>query len=227
MSETKAAAFFDMDGTLVRTNLVHSYLFTAWNSPSLARMALKTGGALARIPAFFAVDQIDRVAFNEMLYSRYAGEYEDRLLELAEDHFEKVLEPNIFPGARGLVDKCKSLGLRMVVISGSLDFIVRPLVRHLGFDDMITNRLEFKRGIATGNLRPPLLAGANKARIMLEYAKKHDIDLLSSYGFSDSYSDYPMLAVLGKPAAVNADRRLTRTARAFDWPVIDLEDPDR
>ncbi|MBI2373457.1 MAG: HAD family phosphatase [Deltaproteobacteria bacterium] len=218
----KAAAFYDMDGTLVRTNLVHSYLFNAWNSPSIARTVLRTAGGIARIPAFAAVDKLDRVAFNEMLYALYEGEYEDRLIELAEDHFDKVLKPNIYPGSFELIEKAKAKGLRQVIVSGSLDIIVAPLVRHLGLDDLITNKLEFRRGVATGKLVPPVVAGATKARIIQEYARKHGIDPLESYGFSDSYSDYPMLAVLGRPAAVHPDRELRRAARAFDWPILDL-----
>jgi len=218
----KAAAFFDMDGTLVRTNLVHSYLFTTWNDPSLAKAIAKTAFGLAKIPAFFAVDQFDRVAFNEMLFAGYAGAYEDRLREFADEHFEKVLEPNIFPGAYELVAAAKKKGLRLVIVSGSLDIMVEPLARHLGFDDLLTNRLEFKRGVASGRLVPPLLAGATKARVIMEYARAHEIELLDSYGYSDSFSDYPMLAVLGKPAAVNPDKKLRRSARSFDWPVLDL-----
>ena len=222
MGEKIAAAFYDMDGTLVRTNLVHSYLFTAWNDPSFAKAVLKTLTGIAKIPAFALVDSYDRVAFNEMLFSGYAGIQKDRLLEFAEEHFEKVLEPNIFPGAYELIESGRKKGLRQVIISGSLDIMVTPLARRLGFDDLITNRLEFKSGVATGRLERPVLAGANKARFIQEYAQKWGIDLLESYGYSDSYSDYPMLAVLGRPAAVNPDRRLKRSARSFDWPVLDL-----
>jgi len=217
-----AAAFYDLDGTLVRTNLVHSYLYTAMNEASLARMVTKTLGGVMRLPLFWAVDQLDRLAFNELLFKQYAGQWEDRLLEFAQDHFEKVLKPNIYPGAYELVETSKKRGLKQVLISGNMDIMVRPLAEHLGFDDMITNRLEFKNGKATGQLVPPVLAGANKARFLQEYGRKHGIDLLDSYGYSDSFSDYPMLAVLGRPAAVNPDFRLRRAARSFDWPVIEL-----
>lgn len=217
-----AAAFYDLDGTLVRTNLVHSYLYNAANQPSLTGTLLKTLGGVARIPMFWAVDQYDRVAFNEILFSQYQGEYEDRLRELAADHFTKVLEPAIYPGAYTLVAQSKKRGLRQILVSGNLDIFVQPLAEHLGIDDIITNRLEFKKGKATGKLIPPVLAGATKARFIQEYARDHSIDLLASYGYSDSYSDYPMLAVIGRPAAVNPDRRLLRAARSFDWPVLDL-----
>jgi HAD superfamily hydrolase (TIGR01490 family) len=222
MGERIGAAFYDMDGTLVSTNLVHSYLFTTANEASIARTLLKTAGGLAKIPAFFAVDQISRVAFNKMLFAGYKGEYEDRLIEFAEEHFAKVLRPNIYPGAYELIERGKKKGLRQVIVSGSLDFMVAPLARHLGVDDMITNKLEFRKGVATGELIRPILAGANKARFLQEYAEKWSIDLLQSYGFSDSYSDYPMLAVVGRPAAVNPDRKLRRASREFNWPILDI-----
>jgi HAD superfamily hydrolase (TIGR01490 family) len=197
-------------------------MFTAANEPSIARTIVKTAAGLAKIPAFFAVDQISRVAFNKMLFAGYKGEYIDRLIEFAEEHFDKVLKPNIFPGAYELIETGRKKGLRQVIVSGSLDIMVAPLARHLGIDDMITNKLEIKNAVATGELVRPILAGATKARFIQEYAQRHDIDLLESYGFSDSFSDYPMLAVVGRPAAVNPDWKLRRSAREFNWPILDI-----
>ena len=217
-----AAAFYDMDGTLVSTNLVHSYMFMARNEASIPRSILKTAAGLAKIPAFVAVDQVSRLAFNEMLFAGFEGAFEDRLLEFAEEHFDQVLKPNIFPGAQELVESAKKKGLRQVIVSGSLDFMVRPLARYLGIDDIITNRLELRRGVATGRLVKPIVAAANKARFIQEYARAHGIDLLESYAFSDSFSDYAMLAVVGRPAAVNPDWRLRRSAEEHRWPVLDV-----
>lgn len=222
MGEMQAAAFYDMDGTLVSTNLVHSFLFVAKNEPSVPRSLVKSAVAMAKVPAFAAVDTISRQKFNEMLFSGYGGAFKDRLLEFADEHFEQVLQPNIFPGAYELVESARQKGLKQVIISGSLDFMVAPLARHLGIDDMITNRLEFEDEVATGRLMKPIVAGAAKSRIIQQYAKDNSIDLLESYGFSDSFSDYSMLSVVGRPAAVNPDRRLRRSAQELDWPILDL-----
>ncbi len=222
MEEQQAAAFYDMDGTLVSTNLVHSFLFVARNEPSLPRSLFKSAVGVAKIPAFAAVDQVSRFKFNEMLYAGYAGIFKDRLLEFAEEHFEQVLKPNIFPGTYELVDNARKKGLRQVIISGSLDIMVRPLARHLGIEDIITNRLEFEDEVATGQLIKPIVAGAHKARIIQQYAQDHSIDLLESYGFSDSFSDYSMLSVVGRPAVVNPDRKLRRSAEELNWPILDL-----
>lgn len=221
MSESRAAAFYDMDGTLVSTNLVHSYLFVARNEPSLPASVVKTAQALLKLPGFLLLDKFSRLRFNEWLFQGYSGIFRDRLLELAEDHFEEVLKPNIFPGTYELIESGKKLGLRQVIISGSLDFMVEPLARHLGIEDIVTNRLEFRDDVATGRLLKPVVAGANKSRFIQEYAKEWDIDLLKSYGFSDSYADYTMLAVVGRPAAVNPDLKLRQAAKEHSWPILD------
>jgi phosphoserine phosphatase len=101
---------------------------------------------------------------------------------------------------------------------------MKPLARYLGADDLIANRLEFVDHYATGKLGKPFVAGATKADIMRAYARQHDIDLAQSWAYSDSFSDYPMLAVVGHPTACNPDFRLRSLARSYDWPVLDLDE---
>jgi phosphoserine phosphatase len=93
---------------------------------------------------------------------------------------------------------------------------------------LIANQLEFDDGYATGKLKKPFVAGATKADIMRQYAREHDVDLAQSWAYTDSFSDYPMLAVVGHPTACNPDLRLRSLARSYDWPVLDLdEQPQR
>ena len=58
---------------------------------------------------------------------------------------------------------------------------------------------------------------------MRDYARRHGLDLGGSWAYSDSFSDFPMLAVVGHPTAVNPDLRLRSIARSYDWPVLDLD----
>jgi phosphoserine phosphatase len=79
-----------------------------------------------------------------------------------------------------------------------------------------------KAGIATGKLLKPVVAGPEKARIVRDHARRNGHDLDECFAFSDSYSDVPMLSVVGHPAAVNPDRRLALLAKAYAWPEFDL-----
>jgi HAD superfamily hydrolase (TIGR01490 family) len=217
-----SAAFYDVDGTLIRTNIVHAFAYYAERQPTLTESAYRTIKTAVQVPIFWAADKLSRKWFNEIFYRSYEGASEDRLIMLAEELFEDVIEPAIYPRARDLIAESRRAGCRQVIVSGALDFTMRPLARHLGVDDFIANRLEFDGGYATGRLRKPFVAGATKAQIMRDYARAHDVDLAESWAYTDSYSDYPMLAVVGHPTAVNPDLRLRSVARSYDWPVLDL-----
>jgi len=218
----RGAAFFDLDGTLVKTNIVHHFAFYARNQPTLLGSLRKSAKTALSLPVFLAADKLSRKLFNRLFYGYYEGESEDRLVMLAEELFEDVLKPAIYPKARDLLDEARRAGLRTVIITGSLDFTVRPLARFLGVDDFIANTLEFAGGYATGQLGKPFVAGATKAQLIRDYARAHQLDLDASFAYSDSYSDYPMLAVVGHPTAVHPDLRLRTVARSYDWPIVDL-----
>jgi HAD superfamily hydrolase (TIGR01490 family) len=217
-----AAAFYDLDGTLVRTNLVHVFGYNARNQQGLWKSLVRTTTTLASVPFFAAADFYSRRLFNDLFFKRYKGESEDRLRYLSQELFDNVLKPSIFPGSYELIEKSKQLGLRQVLVTGAIDFTVIPLAKHLGLDDYVCNRLEFVDGKATGRLLPPVMAAATKASWMRVYAEREGLNLSDCYSYSDSMSDLPMLSVVGHPAAVNPDYRLRNTALQHDWPILDL-----
>lgn len=217
-----AACYFDVDGTLVRTNLIQPTLYYLFNQGTPVQTTLRVGRALLRAPLMARAELLDRRLFNELLYSAYKGMSEDRIVLLADEVFDRVLRPSLFPAARSLVDKSHAAGHEVVFVSGALEWIVRRLAEHLGGGDVIANRLEMKDGIATGKLLAPVVAGPEKARIVRDHARAHGYDLDECFAFSDSYSDVPMLSVVGHPAAVNPDRRLALLAKAYSWPLFDL-----
>lgn len=220
------AAFYDVDGTLVRTNIVHTYAYYAIHSAHISERLSKTASLLANIPLYWAADKLDRFIFNEQFYKNYEGMSEDRLHVLGDEIFEKIIKPNLFPGAASLIARSKEQGHRQVLVSGALDVVTQQLARHLGFDDMLVNRLEIQDGFATGRLLRPFVAGPAKALLVRQYAEQHHIDLDKSFAYADSGSDLPMLSVVGYPCAVNPDLRLRTTAHAHGWPVLTLNDPD-
>ena len=218
-----AAAFYDLEGTLVSTNLVHTLGFYARNQQGLWQTFRKSARTLASIPLFAVTDLYSRNIFNEMFFKSYKGASNDRLRYFAEELFEDVLKPAIFPGAFDLINKSRKLGQRQVVITGALDFSVKPLLDYLGIDDFAANRLEFVNGEATGRILPPIMASATKAVWIRSFAEREKINLNESYAYSDSISDLPMLSLVGHPAAVNPDFRLKQTALQHDWPILNLK----
>jgi HAD superfamily hydrolase (TIGR01490 family) len=220
---SSAAAFYDLDGTLVSTNLVNVFAFYARNNQGILRSIGKTAATVAGLPAFLATDLYSRNVFNVLFYKWYRGEAEDRLRYLAEELFEDVIKPSIYPGTLELLDKSRSMGLRQVVVTGALDITIQPLLRYLGITEYAANRLEFNDGSATGRLVPPVMASATKASWIRNYAEREGISLSDCYSYADSMSDLPMLAMVGHPTATNPDLRLRSTALRHDWPILNLK----
>ena len=217
------AAFYDLEGTLVSTNLVHTLSFYARRQQGLMESVKKSAATFLSLPLFAVSDQYSRKVFNDLYFKRYKGQSEDRLRYFAQDLFEEVIKPGIFPGTYELIEKSRQQGLRQVVITGALDLSVKPLMEHLGITEYVTNRLEFVNGVATGRLLPPVMAAATKASWIRIYAEREGISLSDSFAYTDSMSDLPMLSIVGHPAVVNPDMRLRQTALHHDWPILSLK----
>lgn len=216
------ASFFDVDGTLVHTNLLHPTVFYLANQPNPFRSLRALAKAALGTPRMALAEMIDRRRFNELLFANYEGISRDRLLILADEAFDAVIKRAVYPGARDLVQRSRAEGHEVVLVSGALDFLMERLARHLGATAIIANRLDFKDGYATGKLRRPVVAGPEKARLVREWAREHDMDLADCFAYSDSYSDVPMLSVVGHACVVNPDIRLAKLALTYDWPVVHL-----
>lgn len=219
----QAAAFYDLEGTLVSTNLVHTLAFYSRRQQGLWKTIKKSAGIVAKLPAFGITDLYSRNVFNEYFFRSYEGESEDRLRFFSEELFEEVLKPAIFAGTKELIAQGKKLGQRQIVITGALDFTIDKLMDYLEIDEYKANKMEFVNGYSTGRILPPVMASATKAKWMREYAEKNNINLSESYSYSDSISDLPMLSIVGHPVAVNPDFRLKQTALQHDWAILDLK----
>src|SRR5215470_9380987 len=185
------AAFFDLDGTLLSCNLVTMHAYYARNDRSLLKSVYQFTKVLVSVPLLFGLDLYSRSLFNIFSFRAYKGMHRDRLIGLADDLFEVTLKPSIFPQAKLLIDTTRELGYRNVLVTGTLDFQVRPIALHFGIDEIICNRLEFKNHVATGRFLPPLLAEKEKERSIREYAAQQQISLAESCAFSDSSADIP------------------------------------
>jgi HAD superfamily hydrolase (TIGR01490 family) len=218
------AAFYDLDGTLLSANLVATHAYYARNDRSPFRSVYQFIKVLMSVPFLFVLSLYSRSLFNVVSFRAYRGMHRDRLVGLADDLFEVTLKPSIFSNALELINATRELGYRNVLVTGTLDFTIRPVALHFGIDEVICNRLEFRDHVATGNVLGKLLAENEKAVSIREYAEREGIDLADCCAFSDSSADVPMLSEVGHPVATNPTRRLRRLAEEQNWPIMELGD---
>jgi HAD superfamily hydrolase (TIGR01490 family) len=215
----RQAAFFDVDGTLTKTTVVHHYAYFRRRLMSPAAGRLWSAAFLVKCLYYVAVDVIDRNKFNKVFYRGYRGLSANDIIALAEGCHRDVIVPRRFREAAGCVAAHRHAGRKIVLVTGSLDFIIAPLARDLGADELLAARLEQSDGRFTGRLEHAPIAGAEKARVVRRYADDRKIDLQQSFAYGDSIADLAMLETVGHPQAVNPDRRLAIVARGRRWPV--------
>lgn len=115
------------------------------------------------------------------------------------------MSKNLFPGAVAKISELKTLGYIIVLVTGSLDIVVKPLADYLKADHVIASSLEEKTlnvvetgNVFTGKLREKPLAGKAKAERIHEIAKENNIDLEQSTAYGDSKADLEMLRSVTK-----------------------------
>jgi HAD superfamily hydrolase (TIGR01490 family) len=217
---TRRAAFYDLDGTLVDSNLVHAALYMLANLGQWGARIGYLAGFVARAPKLYLAERQDRRVLNVVLFEALKGVSRDRLFAIGDEYCERVLMDHVYTQAMELIESNRAAGLVPVLVTGSPEFIVAPFARRLKIPDFVANRLVTSRGRATGRLHEPVMAGSEKAAWCAAWARARGIELGECWGYADSFYDLPFLAALGHPVAVNPDRRLYATTMSRNWPVM-------
>ena len=213
------AAFFDVDGTLVNSTIIHYYVYLRCRRMSPAYASLWHSVYPLKCVYYFLLDKISRRTLNIVFYRSYAGLPAAEIKALAPDCHREIIKRRRFPQAIGCVEEHRRAGHRVVLVTGSIDFLVQPLAAELGAHDVVAATLVESNGTFTGELAGPPISEQEKARRVRQYADVHGIDLSLSYAYGDSVADLPMLEAVGFPHAVNPDRALAKAARARGWPL--------
>ena len=217
----QVAAFFDVDGTLVNSTIVHYYVkFRLQLLHPLIRPFWLVG-FLLKTPYFLLLDGLSRTKFNQVFYRNYRGMEVEQLKNLALDSFDALLGSKIFPAAADQIREHEAKGDLVVLVTGSLDFIMAPLADHLGADHMLSMSLREQNGKFTGELMSPPLGEEEKARVVKAFAHEHGIELAASFAYGDSRADLPMLRCVGSPVVVNPGKALRQTATESGWKICE------
>ena len=132
--------------------------------------------------------------------------------------------PRIYPEMLEEVYSHQDQGRPTFIVSAAGDELVRLLARILLMDGGIGTPYEVgEDGRFTGELGGAFMYGEGKVDAVRRFAAEHDIDLASSWAYSDSASDLPMLRAVGNPVAVNPDEELARLARQQGWRIMRFE----
>lgn len=217
----RAAAFFDLDRTLLRRSSALALAGSFRERGLISRVDLaKAAVWQLRFVAHGASAEAVRSAAEDGL-GVLRGLRPEELEELVATALEPVLRPLVYPEAVALARGHQERGEPVYIVSAALQEIVDALAGDLGFDGAIGTVTEVEDGVFTG--RPVRSCHAEaKAAALREVASAEGIELAASTAYSDSHTDLPFLEAVGRPVAVNPDRQLLAIAHERAWPVIDF-----
>ena len=211
------AAIFDVDGTLLASNVVSHYAWLKLRELPAALRPLWAAAFIGRVPYYWILDKISRAHFNRAFYKNYEGWKPARARYLGAESFAGYTLERLYPEAIATLRAHKEAGHRVVLLSGALDFVLEPF-KDLA-DDVLSARLREENGAYTGELSGAPVAGEARARMLASFARRRNVDLSRSYAYADSISDLPMLEAVGIPVAVNPDARLRAAAKERGWQI--------
>jgi fatty acyl-CoA reductase len=210
-------AVFDLENTLLHSNVLESYIWLATRHLKMRDRIGLTVKKLPKAPGLFLMDRNDRGDFLRTFYRWFAGAPVQQLQADAHDMFNEFLLKKCYPDGLAQIRAHRDAGHRTMLITGVVDVVVEPL-RPL-FDDIICARLDHKDGVYTGDLLASPPVGEARALALKAYAETNGIDLANTVAYADSSSDLPLLEAVGHAVAVNPEPRLAAIARRRGWIV--------
>jgi HAD superfamily hydrolase (TIGR01490 family) len=217
---TRAAAFFDLDRTLMEGSSAFQFGRAAYKAGLLSRRQLITDAvANVRFRLRGSTDA-DTHSLRDRISASLAGTRVRDMERLGPDVLARIL-PRIYPQMLAIAYEHQDAGRRVYIATAASSELADMLARVLSLDGGIGSQFsEVRDGVFTGEPTGLFIYGAGKARAIEELAAREGIDLGESYAYSDSASDLPMLRLVGHPVVVNPDSELLRLAREEGWEVL-------
>jgi HAD superfamily phosphoserine phosphatase-like hydrolase len=218
LSPQRHVAAFDLENTLIASNVVESYSWLATrrlDRGERLRYALRT---IAEAPGLLKLDRIDRGDFLRYFYRRYEDAPVEQIETDARELLSQLVLTKSFPAGLRRVRDHRQLRHRTILITGALDFAVeglRPL-----FDEIIAAEMTVRAdGTYSGEMLQVPPTGETRAQLLHDYCESEGLRIDEAVAYADSTSDLPLLEAVGFPVAVNPETRLAAIARKRGWLV--------
>jgi HAD superfamily hydrolase (TIGR01490 family) len=218
-----AAAFFDLDRTLMEGSSAFQFGRAAYRAGLLSRRRLLADAwANIRFRLRGSNDE-DTHALRDRISQSLAGTRVRDMQRLGADVLAGIL-PRIYPQMLALAHEHQDAGRRVYIVTAASQELAEILATVLALDGGIGSQFsEVVDGVYTGRPTGLFIYRSDKAKAIEQLAAREGIDLGASYAYSDSESDLPMLRAVGHPVAVNPDPELGRIARSEGWEILRFE----
>jgi HAD superfamily hydrolase (TIGR01490 family) len=220
----RSAAFFDLDKTIIAKSSTLAFSRPFYDGGLLSRRAVLRSAYAQFMFAASGADHDQLEKMRNYLTEMITGWDVQVVRQSVAETLHAIIDPIVFDEAVELIENHHAAGRDVVIVSASGSEVVEPIGEMLGADHVVATRLVEVDGRYTGEVEY-YAYGPNKAKAMKELAEEHGYDLATSFAYSDSETDAPMLEIVGHPFAVNPDKALRRMAEENSWPILTFTSP--
>ncbi len=168
-NETSAAPFIFLraEGLLFSLRAASLAAHFARNAQAFSERVYRLA-AVASLGVVRPVVSLESPVFaTRLMHLPLRGMSHDRLDLLGEEYFNYVVRPRLRPEGLRQIEQWYQRGHRVVLVSQELDHLIRPLAQEMHVEHLVTNRLEFRDGLATGRLLEPVIEALGGAASLL------------------------------------------------------------
>ena len=173
------AAFFDMDGTLLSSNVIETYLWVRLRELDGGDRLAELGRIASKVPNLVQAERRSRSEFLRGIYREYEGARLADLDAVADEHLTGHILSRLSPDAVRRIREHRAAGHHTVLITGAIRPLtrpLRPLFDHIEAADLAVD----DRGVCTGFLAASPLVGESRAAWMRSYADDNGFDMRAS-----------------------------------------------
>ncbi|MFK8040953.1 HAD family hydrolase [Congregibacter sp.] len=213
-------AIFDLDNTLIAGDSDH-----LWGEYLCTQNMVDETQFRAANEGFYADYQrgeLDIQAYLAFALAPLAGRSLESLRELQISFLKDCIEPILLPAAAELIQKHRSRGDRLLIITATNEFVTAPIARLLGIEELLGCAVEVANGVLTGRPTGTLTYREGKVTRLKDWLTEEGESLDGAWFYSDSHNDLPLLEVVENPVAVDADPTLSQIAQDRGWPQVSL-----
>ncbi len=146
----------------------------------------------------------------------------DRLLRWREQFMAEKIAGIALPKAHALIDRHRAQGHHLLIITATNSFVTRPIADELGIVDLIATEPEISNGRYTGQVAGVPCFREGKVQRLEQWLQDQGQNLATSWFYSDSHNDLPLLELVTHPTAVDPDDTLAQHAEMKGWPILSL-----
>ncbi|MGY0485918.1 HAD family hydrolase [Streptomyces sp. WG-D5] len=220
--DDKAAAFFDLDNTVMQGAAIFHFGRGLYKRKFFERRELTR---FAWQQAWFRLAGVEDPEHmqdaRDSALSIVKGHRVSELMSIGEEIYDEYMAERIWPGTRALAQAHLDAGQKVWLVTAAPVEIATVIARRLGLTGALGTVAESIGGVYTGRLVGEPLHGPAKAEAVRALASAEGLELGRCAAYSDSHNDIPMLSLVGHPYAINPDTKLRKYARERDWRLRD------